>query len=95
MARKDKSTPTQLGLEIDLETAGQAAVTASLFPEDGPAPEAPIAPAAPKPASGDGRSRLAALVAAAYPPQQPKGGEEGSGSGGAGDFTSSSSMVLD
>ena len=65
MARKDKSTPTQLGLEIDLETPGQAAVKASLFPEDGPAPEAAIAPAAPKPAPGDGRSRLAALVAAA------------------------------
>jgi hypothetical protein len=76
MARKDRKVPANSGLEIDLETPSQAAESGSLFPEDGPTPEAvtptppPAQPAQPAQApASDLRSRLAVIVAAATSPE--------------------------
>jgi hypothetical protein len=76
MARKDRTAPANVGLEIDLETPSQAAETGSLFPDNGPTPEA-AAPTPPpaqqtQPAQAppqDLRARLAAIVAAATSPE--------------------------
>ena len=76
MARKDRTSPANVGLEIDLETPSQAAETGSLFPDNGPTPEAaaptpppppPVQPAQAPPQ--DLRAKLAAIVAAATSPE--------------------------